>query len=86
MRVCLSCLLEGFDLILVSWLFRSCVQQTSKTQGSAARAEWHSLAGLLAQVILAHLPSIPDSGDQQRIPDLVCQLLQPPFVGGNKER
>ena len=52
------------------------MQQASGAEDVTARAEWHSLAGLLAQVILAHLPSIPDHDDvQHRIAALVDQLL-----------
>ena len=51
------------------------MQQASGAEDVTARAEWHSLAGLLAQIILAHLPSMPDHDVQRRIAALVDQLL-----------
>ena len=56
------------------------MQQVSEAgaEGKSARAEWRSLAGLLAQAIFAHLPSIPDPVMQHRIAAVVKQLLLPP--------
>ena len=51
------------------------MQQASGAEGVTARAEWHSLAGLLAQIILAHLPSTQDHDVQHKIAALVDQLL-----------
>jgi len=64
-------------------LFRSSVQHASEAgaEGNSARAEWRSLAGLLAQAILAHLPSVPDQVMQHRIAAVVKQLLLLPSAG-----
>jgi len=71
-----------------NWLFRSSVQQASEAgaEGNSARAEWRSLAGLLAQAILAHLPSIPDQVMQHRIAAVVKQLLLLPSAGKANDR
>ena len=71
-----------------NWLFRSSVQQASEAgaEGNSARAEWRSLAGLLAQAILAHLPSIPDQVMQHRIAAVVKQLLLLPSAGKVDDR
>lgn len=64
------------------------MQQASEagTEGNSARAEWRSLAGLLAQAILAHLPSIPDQVMQHRIAAVVKQLLLLPSAGKANDR
>ncbi len=51
------------------------MQQPPVAEDCTARAEWHSLAALLAQVILAHVPSISDQYTQERVVALTCQLL-----------
>ena len=56
---------------------RSCVQQASEAQGKTAKDEWHSLAGLLTQVILAHVPSLADEGSRARVALLTRRLLRP---------
>ncbi|KAL0049173.1 hypothetical protein WJX82_008148 [Trebouxia sp. C0006] len=74
--------------LLVRHMARSSVQQASEAgaEGNSARAEWRSLAGLLAQAILAHLPSIPDQVMQHRIAAVVKQLLLLPSAGKANDR
>ncbi|KAL0028971.1 hypothetical protein WJX77_009058 [Trebouxia sp. C0004] len=74
--------------LLVRHMSRSSVQQASEAgaEGKSARAEWHSLAVLLAQAILAHLPSIPEQVMQHRIAAVVKQLLLLPSAGKVNDR
>jgi len=64
------------------------VQQASEAgaEGNSARAEWRSRAGLLAQAILVHLPSIPEQVMQHRIAAVVKQLLLLPSAGKVNDR
>lgn len=64
---------EAADHVLV--LCRSCVQQAEGAEGRTARAEWQSLSSLLAQVILAHVPSLPEQSSRVRAVFLTHQLL-----------
>ena len=63
----------ALDPVLV--LCRSCVQQAAEAEGRTARAEWQSLSSLLAQVILAHVPSLPEQSSRVRAALLTHQLL-----------
>lgn len=56
-------------------LCRSCVQQAAEAEGRIARAEWQSLSSLLAQVILAHVPSLSEPSSRDRAVLLTHQLL-----------
>ena len=57
-------------------LCRSCVQQAAEAVGTTASAEWQSLSSLLAQLILAHVPSLPEHSSRDRVVLLTHQLLR----------
>ena len=66
---------RGKHLTRMPVLCRSCVQQAAEAEGRTARAEWQSLGSLLAQVILAHAPSLPEHSSRDRVVLLTHQLL-----------